>query len=212
VAERDTDEPEPRTIGVGPHARPWPDDPRLDPELLAEGDRRNVIDRYRYWSIAAIVADLDLRRHPFHVAIEHWTRDPNIGSVVRSANAFGARAVHVVGRHRWNRRGAMKTEAYLRLHHHEDLAALVDFAADASLPIVAIDNGPAASPLWSAELPRACVLLFGQEGAGLTDAALAAATTTLAIPQFGSTRSINAAAAAAIAMAEWCRRYSTGAA
>ncbi len=211
MAERDTDEPE-RTVGVGPHERPWPDDPRLDPDLLAHGDRRNVIDRYRYWSMAAIVADLDARRHPFHVAIEHWTRDPNIGSVVRSANAFGAKAVHVVGRHRWNRRGAMKTEAYLHLEHHDDLDSLVAFASRESLPIVAIDNGPDALPLWTAELPRACVLLFGQEGAGLTDEARTAATTTLAIPQYGSTRSINAAAAAAIAMAEWCRRYCTGAA
>jgi tRNA G18 (ribose-2'-O)-methylase SpoU len=197
-----------RDIGVGPHPTPWPDDPRLDPELLAGGDRRNVIDRYRYWSVAAIVADLDLRRHPFHVAIEHWTRDPNIGSVVRSANAFGARAVHVVGRHRWNRRGAMKTEAYMHLVQHDELASLVAFARASSLPIVAIDNGPTAEPLWTAELPRACVLLFGQEGAGLTDGALAVADRVLAIPQHGSTRSINAAAAAAIAMAEWCRRYS----
>jgi len=197
----------PREVGVGPHPRPWPDDARLDPELLASGDRRNVLDRYRYWSVDAIVRDLDLHRHPFHVAIEHWTRDPNIGSVVRSANAFGARAVHIVGRHRWNRRGAMKTEAYLHLHAHDDLAALVAFAGDQALPIVAIDNGPDAAPLWSAELPRACVLLFGQEGAGLTPEALAAATSTLAIPQYGSTRSINAAAAAAIAMAEWCRRW-----
>ena len=179
----DDDTEAPREIGVGPHPTPWPDDPRLDPELLAHGDRRNVLDCYRYWSVAAIVRDLDARRHPFHVAIEHWTRDPNIGSVVRSANAFNARAVHIVGRHRWNRRGAWRV----------------------ALPL--IDNGPDAEPLWTAELPRACVLLFGQEGAGLTADALAIATRTLAIPQFGSTRSINAAAAAAIAMAEWCRRY-----
>ena len=203
----DDDTEAPREIGVGPHPTPWPDDPRLDPELLAHGDRRNVLDCYRYWSVAAIVRDLDARRHPFHVAIEHWTRDPNIGSVVRSANAFNARAVHIVGRHRWNRRGAMKTEAYLHLVAHDDLASLVAFAREHALPIVAIDNGPDAEPLWTAELPRACVLLFGQEGAGLTADALAIATRTLAIPQFGSTRSINAAAAAAIAMAEWCRRY-----
>lgn len=210
--DRSDETGESRTIGVGPHPHPWPEDPRLDPALLAEGDRRNVLDRYRYWTVEAIVVDLDARRHDFHVAIEHWTRDPNIGSVVRSANAFGARAVHIVGRHRWNRRGAMKTDAYLHLEHHDDLDALVAFAARERLPIVGIDNGPSAQSLWSADLPRACVLLFGQEGAGLTNEALAAATTTLAIPQYGSTRSINAAAAAAIAMAEWCRRYSSGAA
>ncbi len=81
-------------VGVGPHPPPWPDDPRLDPELLAAGDRRNVADRYRYWTVEAIVADLDGRRHPFHVAIENWAHDLNIGTVVRNANAFlaGSRA------------------------------------------------------------------------------------------------------------------------
>lgn len=197
-------DPEP---GVGPHPRPWPDDPRLDPELLQSGDRRNVIDRYRYWTVEAIRADLASRPHAFHVAVEHWTRDPNIGSVVRSANAFGARAVHIVGRRRWNRRGAMKTDAYVDVHHHDTLEALLGWARAESLPIVGIDNGPGAQPIASAELPRACVLLLGQEGPGLSPAAREAANVTLQIEQYGSTRSINAAAAGAIAMYEWCRRY-----
>src|SRR3712207_9536542 len=86
------------------------EDPRLDPELLAHGDTRNVIDRYRFWTVEAIVADLDARRHPFHVAIENWQHDLNIGTVVRNANAFLAASVHIVGRRRWNRRGAMVTD------------------------------------------------------------------------------------------------------
>src|SRR5690606_15084998 len=99
------DEEELRSVGVGPHPKPWPDDPRLDPELLAHGDRRNVVDRYRYWRNEAIVADLDRNRHPFHVAIENWRHDLNIGTVVRTANAFNAAGVHIVGLRRWNRRG-----------------------------------------------------------------------------------------------------------
>jgi tRNA G18 (ribose-2'-O)-methylase SpoU len=193
--------------GVGPHPPPWPDDPRLDRHLLAHGDRRNVIDAYRYWRVDAIRADLKARAHPFHVAIEHWTRDPNIGSVVRSANAFGASAVHIVGKKRWNRRGAMKTEAYLDVRHHDALFDLSAWAQGEGVPIVGIDNGPDAVAIDAVELPRACVLLFGQEGAGLSVAARAIVIATLAIPQYGSTRSINAAAAAAIAMYEWCRRH-----
>ena len=95
------------TVGVGPWPGPWPEDPRYDPELLAHGDRRNVADRYRYWRVEAVVADLDARRHPFHVAIENFGHDLNIGTVVRTANAFLAAEVHIVGRRRWNRRGAM---------------------------------------------------------------------------------------------------------
>ncbi|MCA9653812.1 MAG: rRNA methyltransferase [Myxococcales bacterium] len=200
---------EPSRPGVGPHPRPWPDDPRLDPELLEQGDRRNVIDRYRYWRVEAIVADLDAQRHPFHVAIENWSRDPNIGAVVRSANAFGAAAVHVVGRRRWNRRGAMMTERYQHVHHRETLAELASWACEAGLPLLGIDNLPGAQPIDRAPLPRACVLLLGQEGPGLSDEARERVAAVLSIPQFGSTRSINASAAAAVAMYEWCRRHAS---
>jgi tRNA G18 (ribose-2'-O)-methylase SpoU len=194
-------------VGVGPHPSPWPDDPRLDPELLAGGDRRNVVDGYRYWRVEAIVADLDRRRHPFHVAIENWRHDFNIGAVVRNANAFLAAAVHVVGDRRWNRRGAMMTEVYQHVRHHPTLVGLVDWAASEGLPLVGVDNLPGAVPIDRAPLPAACVLLFGQEGEGLSAAARAAVTSVLSIPQFGSTRSINAGAASAVAMYEWCRRH-----
>jgi tRNA G18 (ribose-2'-O)-methylase SpoU len=201
---------DPPEVGVGPHPEPWPEDPRLDPELLAEGDRRNVVERYRYWSVEAVVADLDHRRHPFHVAIENWRHDPNIGSVVRNANAFLAAAVHVVGERRWNRRGAMMTEVYQHVVHHPTLADLAAWAAGENLPLLGVDNAPGAEALWDTELPRACVLLFGQEGTGLSAAAQAIVQRVVAIPQYGSTRSINAGAASAVVMAEWCRRHAAG--
>ncbi len=194
-------------VGVGPHSEPWPDDPRLDPELLAAGDRRNVLDRYRYWTVDAIVADLDRRRHPFHVAIENWQHDLNIGAVVRNANAFNAACVHVVGRRRFNRRGAMVTDRYIHVRHHPELAGLVAWARAERLPLLGIDNLPGAVSLLDADLPRACVLLFGQEGPGLSDAAREAVGAVLSIPQFGSTRSINAGVASGIAMYEWVRRH-----
>jgi tRNA G18 (ribose-2'-O)-methylase SpoU len=197
------------THGVGPWTGPTPDDPRLDPELLATGDTRNVIDRYRYWSMEAIVADLDARRHPFHVAIENWQHDMNIGSIVRSANAFLAAEVHIVGRRRWNKRGAMVTDRYQHVSHHETIADLVAFARAHELPIVAVDNVEGSRPVDAAPLPRACILLFGQEGPGLSDDALAAADEVVEIRQFGSTRSINASAAAAIVMHEWVRHHAS---
>ena len=195
-------------VGVGPHPEPWPDDPRLDPDLLAAGDRRNVVDRYRYWRQEAIVADLDRRRHPFHVAVENWQHDFNIGSVVRNANAFGARAVHIVGRRRWNRRGAMVTDRYQHVFHHPDVAALASWAAGESLPLVGLENLPGSLPLERHHLPERCVLLFGQEGPGLSAEALEACAELRRISQFGSTRSINAGAASAIAMWAWICRHS----
>ncbi|MFT4051351.1 MAG: TrmH family RNA methyltransferase [Microbacterium sp.] len=189
----------------GPDA--WPGDSRYDRELLAAGDRRNVIDRYRYWTMAAIVADLDAHRHPFHVAIENWQHDLNIGSIVRSANAFGAAEVHIIGKRRWNRRGAMVTDRYQHVRHHDDVAGFAAWAADAGIPIVAVDNVPGSVPLPHAALPERCALLFGQEGPGLSPEAVAAASAVVEITQYGSTRSINASAAAAVVMYEWCRRW-----
>lgn len=200
-----TDDP-----GVGPHPLPWPDDPRLDPELLAGGDRRNVVDRYRYWRVEAIVADLDTRRHPLQVAIQNWEHDFNIGSIVRTANAFNVAGVHILGRRRWNRRGAMVTDRYQHVHHHPDVDALADWADARDLPLLGVDNLPGACSLETYALPRRCVLLFGQEGPGLSEAARKRCDEVLSIAQFGSTRSINAGAAAAIAMHAWIRRHRFG--
>jgi tRNA G18 (ribose-2'-O)-methylase SpoU len=205
----------PAEVGVGPWPggrAAWPaldvdGSPRYDPELLEHGDRRNVVDRYRYWALDAVVADLDTRRHPFHVAVENWAHDLNIGSVVRTANAFAASEVHIVGRRRWNRRGAMVTDRYQHLRHHPDVADLVAWAQVQHLPLVGVDNLPGSVPLEGYPLPRACVLLFGQESVGLSEAARDACRDVLHIRQFGSTRSINAGAAAAIAMHAWIAQH-----
>ncbi|MPZ79965.1 MAG: RNA methyltransferase [Actinophytocola sp.] len=194
-------------VGVGPWPGDWPDDDRYDPTLLAEGDRRNVVDAYRYWRRAAVVADLDQRRHDFHVAIENFGHDHNIGTVVRTANAFSAKAVHVVGRRRWNRRGAMVTDRYQHVEHHPDVESLLKFAAAEDLTIIAVDNTPGAERVETVRLPRRALLLFGQEGPGLTEEARAAATTVVSIAQFGSTRSINAGVAAGIVMHTWIRQH-----
>lgn len=207
------DEPSDPPVGVGPWPggrAAWPDDVRLDPELLASGDRRNVVDRYRYWTVEAIVADLDTRRAGVHVAVENWRHDLNIGSVVRTANAVNAAGVHVVGRRRWNRRGAMVTDRYLHVHHHEDAGALAAWAAAEGLPLLGVDNLPGAVPLETYDLPERVVLLFGQEGTGLSARARDTCAEVLSIHQAGSTRSVNAAAAAAVALHAWVRRHVYG--
>lgn len=194
-------------VGVGPWQGPPPTDDRYDPELLALGDRRNVVDAYRYWRREAVVADLDTRRHQFHVAIENFQHDHNIGTVVRTANAFAAAAVHIVGRRRWNRRGAMVTDRYQHVLHHPDVPSFAEYAAGAGLAIVAVDNTPGSVRLERAALPARCALLFGQEGPGCSEAARASASLVVSIAQFGSTRSINAGVAAGIVMHTWIRQH-----
>ncbi|TIC83629.1 RNA methyltransferase [Nocardioides sp. GY 10113] len=204
----------PAEVGVGPWQGEWPTGPgseRYDPELLAGGDRRNVVDRYRYWSMEAIVADLDSRRHGFHVAIENWQHDFNIGTIVRSANAFLAAEVHIVGNRRWNRRGAMVTDRYQHVRHHATVDDLHDYLASydgdggagGGVPLLGIDNLPGSLHLETMSLPPRVCFLFGQEGPGLSAAARERCDGTFSIAQFGSTRSINASAAAAIAMHTW---------
>lgn len=195
-----------REVGVGPWEGPLPAGDHWDPELLAEGDRRNVIDKYRYWTLEAIVADLDRSRHGLHVAIENWQHDMNIGTVVRTANAFNAAGVHIVGRRRWNRRGAMVTDRYMHVHHHETVDAFVEWAQQENLPILGVDLFPDSVPIETFQFPDRCVMVFGQEGPGLSPEVHEAAEATLSIEQYGSTRSINAGVAAGIAMHSWIRQ------
>lgn len=273
LAAKASGEPTFREVGLGPWSEthpgePRPDDPaspsfdeRYDTALLDEGDRRNVLDRYRYWSVAAIKADLDARgRHDFEVAVENWTHDFNIGSMVRTANAFQARRVHIVGPHKWNRKGALMTELYQHVEHHPSIAELVECwrnriageiafarsqaaasalhahdiasgsyaddsvarldaatariaAADArireleSARVIAMDIIPGAVPMETYRFPKRCLLLFGAEGPGLSEKALELADDVVYISQFGSVRSINAGAAAAVAMHSWIAQH-----
>ena len=197
-------------VGVGPWEGPWPEGDHWDADLLAHGDRRNVTDDYRYWRMDAIIADLDARRHRFHVAIENWQHDLNIGSVVRTANAFLAREVHIIGRRRWNRRGAMVTDRYQHVRHHPTVEEFLAWARDEGITVIGIDNFPDSREIETYDLPENCVLVFGQEGPGISPEIKEAAVDTLSIRQFGSTRSINASAAAAVAMHAWIRRHVYG--
>jgi tRNA G18 (ribose-2'-O)-methylase SpoU len=194
-------------VGVGPWPGEWPAGREYDERLLAEGDRRNVVDRYRYWSLEAVVADLDTRRHDFHVAIENWQHDFNIGTIVRTANAFLAREVHIVGNRRWNRRGAMVTDRYQHVRHHEDVESLASYVHERDVQLMGVDNLPGSEHLETWEVPRQVCFLFGQEGPGLSEQARELCDGTFSIAQFGSTRSINASAAAAIAMHTWVVRH-----
>ena len=192
-------------IGVGPHPEPWPTGSQYDRVLLREGDRRNVLDKYRYWTVEAIREDLDKSRVSIHIAIENWQHDMNIGTIVRNANAFNVEAVHIIGKRHWNRRGAMVTDRYLHVQHHESVEGFVKAVAERQ--IIAIDNLPGAVPLAAAELPKKAVLVFGGEGPGLSEEMRRVSEYMVMIEQFGSTRSVNVGVASGIVLYEWMRRH-----
>lgn len=193
------------SVGVGPWEGVWPNDLKYDTELLRDGDKRNVEDQYRYWKVSAVKDDLDRKRVDLHVAIENWQHDLNIGTIVRSANAFNVSAVHVIGRRHWNRRGAMVTDRYLHVFHH---ATVNDFTlAMHDRHIIAVDNLDDATPLAAAILPKKAVLVFGGEGPGLSREMRAAAEQMVMIEQMGSTRSVNVGVAAGIVMYAWLQQH-----
>lgn len=193
------------SIGVRPHAQPWPSGAQYDPELLEHGDRRNVEDKYRYWTVEAIKADLTSRNTGLHIAIENWQHDLNIGTIVRNANAFGAATVHIIGKRQWNRRGAMVTDRYLEIVHHPTVSDFVQSVPDHE--IIGIDKLAGAQPLSQTKLPENAVLVFGGEGPGLSTEMQAACQHIVMIEQFGSTRSVNVGVAAGIAMYAWLQQY-----
>lgn len=189
--------------GVGPHPKPWPAGDKYDQELLRHGDSRNIEDRFRYLTIEAIRAELDRSRQPVEVAIENWQHDLNIGSLVRTSNAFNVNAIHIIGNKRWNQHGALMTDKYMNLHHHVSVADFLEHCEAQELPVIGIDNVPGAQPIESASLPKRCVLVFGNEGLGLTEEAIAGCSASYFITQSGSVRSMNASAAGAIALYAW---------
>ena len=181
------------------------DDP-LDYELVNIGDTRNVIDEYKNWRIDAIRDDMSSSANDVHIAIENYQHDYNIGTIVRSANAFNVAGVHIVGKRHWNKRGAMSTEKYLQLHNHKSVVDFVLWAKENNKTIIGIDNIPGSVELASAELPKGAVMVFGQEGPGLSKEMRAFCKPIIAIEQFGSTRSVNVGVAAGIILYEWVRR------
>ncbi len=193
-------------IGVGPHPKPWPNDAKYDLDLLENGDKRNVLDKYRYWTLEAIKADLDDNRVSLHIAIENWQHDFNIGTIVRTANAFNVETVHIIGRRHWNRRGAMVTDRYMNIVNHQTVAEFVECMKSDNRQIIAVDIVPGAVPLFESKLPERAVLVFGGEGPGLSYEMQKSAEKVVMIEQFGSTRSVNVGVAAGIAMYAWIQQ------
>jgi len=195
-------------IGVGPHPEPWPTDPKFDRMLMKEGDNRNVLDKYHYWTVAAIKADLDSSRIDLEIAIENLQRDYNMGTIVRCANAFNIKKVHIIGRKQWNKRGAMVTDLYMNIQYHDDVKSFKADMDKTKRDIIALDIVKGAKGLSETTLPANAVLVFGAEGPGLSKELINTASQTVMIEQFGSTRSVNVGVAAGITMYTWLQQHS----
>jgi len=195
-------------IGVGPHPEPWPTDPKFDRMLMKEGDNRNVLDKYHYWTVAAIKADLDSSRIDLEIAIENLQRDYNMGTIVRCANAFNIKKVHIIGRKQWNKRGAMVTDLYMNIQYHDDVKSFKADMDKTKRDIIAVDIVKGAKGLSETTLPANAVLVFGAEGPGLSKELINTASQTVMIEQFGSTRSVNVGVAAGITMYTWLQQHS----
>lgn len=193
-------------VGVGPHPLPFPTDDHFNEELLSNGDRRNIVDNFRYWKTSSIKEELKKSRSHVEVAIENWQHDLNIGSLVRTANAFNVRKFHIVGKKHWNQHGALMTDKYLDLVHHPSIETFLQYVKEQNFPLICFENNTESSPLENFIFPIDPILLFGNEGLGISEELLSAAESVVHITQKGSVRSINASAAGAIALFEWQRQ------
>ena len=172
-----------------------------------EHDTRNLVDEYKGLEVEAIVSDLDASRSNLEIAVENLERDFNMGTIVRNANAFNVRKVHVIGRRQWNKRGAMKTEAYLHLEYYATPADFFSEMKRRKKEVIAIDIVDGAQPLGDTKLPKNAVLVFGSEGPGLSEDMLKGSAKVVHIEQFGSTRSVNVGVASGIAMYAWIQQH-----
>lgn len=170
-------------------------------------DTRNVTNNYRGKSVEEIIEDLDTKRTGLHIAVENIERDFNMGTIIRNANAFNVEKIHIIGRRQWNKRGAMKTDAYMHIEYHGTVEAFLKVMAHSERQVIAIDIVEGARDLHSAPLPKNAVLVFGSEGDGLSKMLLDAAEEIVCIEQFGSTRSVNVGVASGIAMYAWMQQH-----
>lgn len=171
-------------------------------------DTRNVTDEFKGMPHDEIVQRLDERGSGLEIAIENLERDFNMGTIVRSANAFGVRRVHIIGRRQWNKRGAMMTDKYLEVVYHTSVSEFAEYASGTGQVVVAVDNVAGAvdvRQVTDADKIQRTVLVFGAEGPGLSHKMLDVTSRVVMIPQRGSTRSLNVGVAAGIVMWEWLR-------
>lgn len=168
-------------------------------------DTRNLVDQFKNLPNEEIISQLNKTRTSLEIAIENVEHDFNIGSIVRTANSFNVSKVHIIGKKKYNRRGAMCTDKYLRIEHHDNVADFLITQSGSEL--VAIENNtPRALPLHEKSFVRDTTLIFGSEGSGISAELLERANDVRYIESFGSTRSVNVGAAAAIAMYEYTRQ------
>lgn len=170
-------------------------------------DTRNLVDKYKGLSNEDIIADLDKSRIPLEIAIENLAHDFNIGTIVRNANAFNVARVHIIGKRKYNRRGAMVTDKYLHIDHFATVDEFVQDAHARDMKIVAVDNNrPESKALAKTKLSKNSILVFGSESDGISQELLDRSDQAFYIEQLGSTRSINVGCASAIAMYEAVRQ------
>ena len=168
-------------------------------------DTRNVLNSFKGMTVETIKSELDKDAHGLEIAIENLERDFNMGTIVRNANAFGVRKIHVIGSKQWNKRGAMMTDKYLDIVYYTTIDEFIQSAKQKVL--IAIDNVEGSTPLSETTLEKNAILIFGSEGPGISDELLKRCDKIVAIEQFGSTRSVNVGVASGVAIYEWLRRH-----
>jgi tRNA G18 (ribose-2'-O)-methylase SpoU len=132
-----------------------------------ETDTRNLMDEYKGLPNEEVLSRLDKKRTSLEIAIENLSHDFNIGTIVRNANAFNVSKVHILGKRKYNRRGAMVTDKYLHIDHFAEVEDFVKDAHERGMKIIAIDNNrPESKPLQAAEIAPNSILKVASSRSG----------------------------------------------
>lgn len=177
----------------------------LNPEDNYRAWQRNVADHLKEKSEEEIKQILRETANPFAVCFEHWLGDFNMATGVRNANGFNAKEIYYIGEKKWDRRGAVGVHNYTEIQWIptvDDLVTLHD-----KYTFVGIDNVPGSVPMADYEWPENTMMVFGEEGPGLTAAMQAICKNIVHIEMFGSVRSFNCGSASAIAMYDFVSKY-----
>lgn len=187
---------------------------RTTPELAVSTEtdyrlwERNVTDHFKNKSDEEIKAELQATANPFAVCFEHWTGDFNMGSGIRNANAFNAKEVFYVGDKKWDRRSAVGVYNYTPVQW---LPTMEEFEKlKTRYTIVGVDNVPGSISMKYYKWRPNTLLVFGEEGSGLTSGMQSLCKDIVHIDMFGSVRSFNCGVASGIVMHDVVRKLEEG--
>lgn len=169
---------------------------------------QNVVDEFKGMSIEEIQSSLKRSSFPYAICFEHWVGDFNMGTGIRNANAFNAREVFYIGDKKWDRRAAVGVHNYTSVNWVPTVDEFLGLKE--KYVFIGVDNVEGSVPLSTFSWPDNAMMIFGEEGTGLTPEIQKHCQALVSIEMFGSVRSLNCGTASGIVMYDYISKFRKG--